>query len=331
VLTLLGTLTTLHADPIRLRFAGIAPEGTAWAREVRAFSREIEAESHGQIVMRMYLGGIAGDDLEMGERIRRDQLDGALSAGMLCQQVSPSYSVFRVPGVLLDRAEVNYILSRLRTALRQEARQHGMVLLGEAALGIDAVATRTPVRNLAELRKLKLWQWDIDKVSVAYLRAMGLQVVPLPVGEALRAYEEGRIDGFVAIPSAVFGYQWFAHHLALSQAPMAPVAGCVVMSEAAFDRLPIPLQSVITTAAAKLGVRFTETTRSTDDALLGGVFARQGMRIVPVSSAFRADLFEASRVAREQLGSQVVPIELINRVQAYLADYRAERIRPPTR
>src|SRR4051812_49315438 len=114
VLALVAAAATAHADaPVQLRFAGIAPEGTGWGREARAFARQIETASEGRLTVHMYLGGIAGDDLEMGQRMRRDQLDGVLSAGTVCQEVAPSFKVFRIPGLIQDRGEISYVLTRL--------------------------------------------------------------------------------------------------------------------------------------------------------------------------------------------------------------------------
>jgi hypothetical protein len=45
---------------------------------------------------------------------------------------------------------------------------------------------------------------------------------------------------------------------------------------------------------------------------------------VPVTPAFRAEFFEAARVAREKLGDQLVPRALLQKVMSMLADYRAE-------
>ena len=70
-----------------------APEGTAWAREGHSFERDIAELTHGQVRMKWYLGGIAGDELQMLDRVRRDQLDGVASAGMLCHRLSPSMRV----------------------------------------------------------------------------------------------------------------------------------------------------------------------------------------------------------------------------------------------
>ena len=313
-----------HAEPsYRLRFATIAPEGTGWAREVQAFVREIETNSGGRVGMHVYFGGIAGDDTEMGRRMRQDQLDGALSGGMLCQEVAPAFAIFRVPGLMQTRDEGAYVLTRLFPVLREQARAHGMVLLNTGSLGTDVVLSRVPIDSMETLRRLKLWQWDLDRTAVSVSRAMGMQPVPLPVTDAGKAYESGKTDGFIAVPSAVFGFQWFSRRLYLSQLPFAPLLGCAVMTTTAYDRLPADLREVVTTAAVKFGMRINETTRVQDEELLGGLFAKQGVRSMPVSPQLRAQFLEAAHAARDRLGAGLVPKELFLQVQSFLADYRS--------
>jgi TRAP-type C4-dicarboxylate transport system substrate-binding protein len=313
-----------EAEVTKLRFAGIAPEGTAWAREVKAFVREIETVSEGKITVRAYLGGIAGDDLEMAKRMRRDQLDGVLSAGTACQEVAPAFLALRIPGLLTSRDEAGYVANRLVPLLREQARAHGAVLLALAPLGRDVVLSRAPIDSLEALRRLRLWQWDLEPATIAYSRAMGLAIVPLPVGDAGQAYEDGKIDGFIAIPTAIFGFQWFARRVFLSQLPFAPVYGCVLMSAASFDRLPPELREVVQAAAAKLGQRFAETTKLQDEQLLSGLFEKQGVTNVPVSDELRVRFLQAAHEARDKLAGQIVPADLLNRIQSLLADYRSE-------
>ncbi|HEY2745758.1 MAG TPA: TRAP transporter substrate-binding protein DctP [Polyangia bacterium] len=313
------------AEPVAtLRFAGIAPEGTAWAREVKAFTREIESASDGRLAVRVYLGGIAGDDLEMGRRLQRDQLDGVLSAGTTCQDVAPAFRVLRIPGLVTDRAEASFVANRLLPTMREQARAHGVVLLATAPLGRDVVVSRVPIDSFATLRRLKLWQWDLEPAAVAFSRAMGLDIVPLPVAEAGSAYEAGRTDGFIAIPSAIFGFQWFARRLYLSQLPFAPVFGCVLVSTATFERLPTDLREIVSAAAVKLGLRFAAATQMQDDQLLGGLFEKQGVHTVAVSPELRAQFFDAAHAARDRIGANVVPRDLLLQAQSWLADYRSE-------
>jgi len=77
-------------------------------------------------------------------------------------------------------------------------------------------------------------------------------------------------------------------------------------------------------ATAKLRQRLDDMNMRQDDALVGGLFARQGMKTVPVSEQFRLDFFREARDQRAQLGDKLVPSKLLEQVLAWLADYRAE-------
>lgn len=327
-LAVLASWPASAREPVTLRVAGIAPEGTAWARELRAFAREVDAGTHGAVRIKLYLGGVAGDDVEMGERLRRGQLDGAASAGMLCQKVMPSMRILRVRGLFQTRNEALHVIRQLGSTLRAEADAAGLELMGSAVLGVDVPFLRKPVNSMAELARLKLWQWDLDPVGVASTRALGLQVVPLPVVEAGRAFQEGRIDGFVAIPSAILGFQWHegAHYLV--DLPLGLLPGCLMLTHRSLDAIPEADRAVVRAAAAKLGARFTEITQQQDEALLGGVFLRAGVKPLVPDERFRVEILTATRAVRDKLvAGGLISSELVARVQALLADHRAERVR----
>ncbi len=88
------------AAEVVIRMATVAPDGTSWARELKAFDREVQTVTHGQVRVKWYFGAIAGGEDEVKERIERNQLDGAASGGMMCQRVAPSMRVTRVMGEL---------------------------------------------------------------------------------------------------------------------------------------------------------------------------------------------------------------------------------------
>ena len=77
-------------------------------------------------------------------------------------------------------------------------------------------------------------------------------------------------------------------------------------------------------AATRAGAHFEDTGRRTDEALLGGLFAKQGAKSVPVTASFRAEYMAAARSARANVGDKYVPSQLMQRVMQMLADYRVE-------
>jgi TRAP-type C4-dicarboxylate transport system substrate-binding protein len=241
----------------------------------------------------------------------------------MCQNVAPSLRVMRIPGLIQDFNEGSFVLTRLFPMLRGEARARGFVLLAFTWLGQDVVLSRAPIDSMEALRRLRLWQWSLEPALIAYSRAMGLSVVPLAIGEAGRAYEDGKIDGYVAIPAAILGFQWYARRMYLSRLPFPPAIGCLVMSAASFDRLPTDLRDAVAGESGKSALRFSDTARLQEEQLLDrGLFARQGIAMTPVSQLLRTQFLETARAARDKLGGRVVPDEIVMKVQAWLADYR---------
>jgi TRAP-type transport system periplasmic protein len=319
-----ATAPARAGEPISLRVGTVAPEGTGWAREFHAFARYVEAEAKGALRIKLYLNAVAGDELEMGERVRKGQLDGVASGQFLCQALAPSMRVLRMPGVFQSRDEARDVVTHLQSTIDEESAKNGFVVLGAAGLGPDVFFTREPVRSLEDVRRLKLWRWDVDDVGIAASRDMGMQVVPMKIAEARRAYDDKRIDGFIAAPSAALAFQWSSVASYVTDLHSGYIYGCLVFGERQFQRLAPELQAALRAGAARMLVGIEELGRRQDDDLLGGLFAKQGLRSVPVSAAFRAEYFAAAKSAREHFADRLIPRALLERVLRMLADYRIE-------
>jgi len=322
----LSTVSIARGEPVVLRFGTVAPDGTAWARIAKQTGADLAAATHGTVVSKWYFGGIAGDELQMLERVHKDQLDGIVSAGMLCEKLSPSMRVLRMVGLFQTRDESGYVAGRLKALFDEDFRKQGFVNLGDVGIGPDLIFSREPIRNMDELRRAKLWTWSLDEVFVATFSMLGMHAVPLPIDSAYRAYEDHRVDGFLAVPTAALGFQWSTQARYLTDLHIAFLRACILISTRAFDPLPTEAKMALLNSSAKGMMQLENRGREQDDQLLGGLFAKQGMKMVPVTEAFRAEFFAQARAAREQLAQmgKLVRPELVQRVLTLLADYRAE-------
>lgn len=327
VTLLCGLCSSAGADQYLLRMATIAPDGTSWAREIKAFGREVEEATNGEVRMKWYFGGIAGNDVNATERVRKSQLDGIGSGGMLCERLAPTFRALRLLGVYQSRDEVAYVARKLRPVFDQEYRAAGFTNMGEGVLGPIEVLSRHPLRSMSDLRKERIWVWDEDVVQRATLGAIGINLIPLPLEQATKAYADGRVDAFLSVPTASLAFQWSVQARYMHDLRVDYLVGCIIIANRAFDRLPLDHQAAVRAAAAKLHVRWEEVVRMQDEALLGGLFERQGLVQVPVSPAFRNEFFEQSRAASDKLDDKVVGKELIKKVVALVAEYRAQH--PP--
>ncbi|HXU71828.1 MAG TPA: TRAP transporter substrate-binding protein DctP [Polyangia bacterium] len=328
---ILATLISVCASadepqtPHVLRFAAVIPQGTVWAREMQTFARDVANTTDGQVTLKWYLGGIAGDDVEAGKRIERDQLDGVGAGSWQCERWAPSVMVTRLPGLFRNREELKYVATRLRPTFEEEFRKAGFVHLGDAQVGGSIVFLRKPVHTFAELEHVRLWSLDIDAVKTRLLSAVGLTIVPMSFDQSRAAYDSGRVDGFSAPPTGALAFQWSTQ--ARYALPLATdyIWACLVVSTRAFDRLTFEQQRAVRAAAAKFMTRFDEAGAQVDDELLHGLFARQGVTMLPVDDKLRADYAAAAHAVWDKLDERTIPIPktLIRQVQAMLTVYRA--------
>ncbi len=326
---LLGLVATLprgaSADPkYTLRMGTVVPEGTAWAREMKAFSRDVAQATNDEVRLKWYLGGIAGDDIEAGERIQRDQLDGVGAGAWQCERWAPTFGVTRLPGLFESRAEAKHVSSRLRSVLEAEFLRAGLIYLGDSEVGPSMVFTRNPIRTIDELRRVKLWSLDNDATKTKVMTALGLTLVPLPFDKSRAAFDDGRVDGFLAPPTGAMAFQWSTQARYLLDLHTDYIMACVVIAARAFDRLPIEHQRAVRAAAAKFSVRFDDVGLHADEELLGGLFERQGLKIIRPDASLRAAFSSAAHALWSKLDEKIVPQALLQQVQAMLTAYRAE-------
>jgi TRAP-type C4-dicarboxylate transport system substrate-binding protein len=300
------------------------PEGTLWAREIHSFQQKVEKATDGQVRFKIYYGSIAGDELTVGDRIRREQLDGAFSGGMLCMRAAPSMRVMRVLGLFQGRAELNYVLGRLKPVIDEEFRRSGFVNLGLVGVGPELIFARRRIATLGDAKKTRLWTWGADNTLAPGLDGLGFTTVRADLDAAGRLFDEGKIDGFVAAPAAALAFQWSARSKYLLPIRLASLDACIIIANRTFDPLPEHFKTIIRNEAAFAANHCEELGREQDDQLLGGLFAKQGLIMLPILPATRAQFFSEARALRDKMSGSLVPAELLDRVLGLLADYRAE-------
>ncbi|HEX6837493.1 MAG TPA: TRAP transporter substrate-binding protein DctP [Polyangia bacterium] len=297
------------ADPApQLRFGTLVPDGTAWSRELKAFAREVEDGAHQRV--KFYWGGIAGDEREMVARIKRGQLDGIAGAAV-CTDLAPSLQVTRLQGLFPNR-DAHERLVRQIPNVDEEFKKAGFVNLGVAGMGPSIIFTRTPVTSWAELKKMRLWRWDLDTVAWQHSRMLGLTVVPLSVNAGAAAFDGGKVDGFVALAASALAFQWQSRAPNILPLETDYLNACMILRQGAWDELPLETQRTMRAAGAKLQQRMELVGRDVDRVVLSGTLTGSGVHAFAVPAATREAFFAAARETRTRAATDAhVPAEAL--------------------
>ena len=309
-------------EPVVLRMAAIAPEGTGWARELKAMARDLETSTHGAVRMKWYLGGIAGDEAAALARIRRGQLDGAAGA-LFCGSLSPTLAVTRIVGLVESRDEALYLVNHLRSRIDEDFKRAGFHSLIVGDFGNDIMFLRDRVESFDDLKKRLIWIWNADGVVRRQMQLMGMSTVPAGIEQLARMYDAKQIDGFFVIPTAALAFQWTTRARYFVDLRSSMLAGCMTVTQKSYDQLSFEQQQALTAAAAKFVVRFEDLGKREDSLLLGGMLEKQGVHKLPASEGLRSAFLSAAATARSQLEDRLVPSSLVKEATDLMAAYRA--------
>jgi TRAP-type C4-dicarboxylate transport system substrate-binding protein len=105
--------------PMTLKLATVAPEGTPWAEQLKAYRQQVEAATKGRVRVKAFLGGALGDENQTVGECRR----GAIplwggSLGALASSV-PELSVLELPYLFRTAGEADKVLDGALAVVRE--------------------------------------------------------------------------------------------------------------------------------------------------------------------------------------------------------------------
>ncbi len=229
-LGLLFTFNALAAQQVKL--AVLVPEGTSWGMSLKKFSKEVETVTGGEVSMKVYYGGVAGDEPDVLRKVRIGQLHGGIFTGKVLGDIYGDLRAMEVPFTFYgDQKKASAVLTKLTPQFNQGIKSKGFVNLGFYEIGQVYVVSTKKVSNLDELKSVKIWSWEGDPVVEAMLSSLKMVSVPLALPDVLSSLSTGIINAAYAPPLAILALQWHTKIKYLVDFPTAFSIGALLVSD----------------------------------------------------------------------------------------------------
>ncbi len=303
------------------KIGSLAPEGSVWARYFHDFAREIKTKTNGELVFRVYAGGVMGDDRSMARKMRIGQLQGGGLTMTGLSEIVPDFRVLGVPFLFSSYAEVDKVNAGLMPRFRKEFAAKGLVLLTTTEVGFIYTMSAKPIDGIAALRQRKAWAPENDPVSLAYLKNIGVTPVPLTIPDVLSSLETGLIDTVFNSYYGAIVLQWFTKTKYITDIPFGYAYGGLVLSKRAFDRLPKPYADLCFKIAARHFPLLTaETRKSNAEALI--TLKKQGLRLVTPKPGEAEELARQRDILVRQINGSLFSREIYRETMRLLGEVR---------
>jgi TRAP-type C4-dicarboxylate transport system substrate-binding protein len=312
---------TVPAGSLTVKLGSPLPDGSPWDLALHDLSARWHELSAGSITVKIYPGGITGDEPDMLRKLRIGQLQAAVLTGSGLAQIDPALLALQLPLLIADDQELFYLLGALRSSLAARLKAAGYQPVLWTVAGWAHFFSRHPVSSPADLQKQKLHMPEGNPRETEVLKRMGFHVVPLPIGEVLLALQSGMVEAFIGSPLTAAVMQWFGAAKNMCSLRWAPLIGAVVVDLDTWEQVPAPLRPRLLEAAAAVETRLqAETNRLERTALQ--VMLDNGLQIRAVGSAARAEWEALASRGILELLEEHVPEEAYREVTGLLEAYR---------
>lgn len=281
-LLLLGLLA-VPAAAQTLKIATLAPDGSAWMRELRAAAAEVKAGTAGRVEIKFYPGGVMGSDQVVLRKMRLGQLQGGVLTASELSLVYPDAPAYTLPFLFKDWAEVDRVRASVDPLLAKGFEEKGVHLLGIAGVGFAYLMGGKPLASHDDWPHLKLWVPQNDQIAARTFELAGVSTVPLSLGDVFTGLQTGMIDTVANTPSGAIALQWHGKVKHVVDLPLTFIVGYMALDDKAWRKLSPADQAVVDKAFHAAAARMDASARRDDEAAMAAL-RKQGVQVASLGA-----------------------------------------------
>jgi len=320
-LIILCLMSTAGAQTIKL--ATIAPEGSDWMNSMRAGATEIDQRTDGRVKLKLYGGGVQGNDKQVLRKMRIGQLHGGAFTSNGLIDVQKDSQLYAMPMLFDNLEEVQFVRARMDDKLRGLIEDAGYVNFGFAGGGFARLMSNRPVANLKDLQGRKVWVPDGDRISYEASKALGIAPVIMPLTDVMTGLQTELIDTIMSPPAATIILQWNTKVRYITELPLSYIFAMIAIDKKYFNRIQPDDQVIVREVMERIYEGF-DRQGNEDNQKAYKALIDNGMTPVAPDQGQVPEWRSAINKSNRRLANEgEVDIRLLNELECYVAGFRA--------
>ncbi len=305
-----------------IKLATESPAGTVWMTLLREAGAAIERETSGRVELKIYPGGVMGDDATVMRKMRIGQLQAAILTTGTFGRIFPDVQIYNLPMQFASFEEVDYVRERLDGALRQGLEDKGFICPGLVEVGMAYAMSRRPVHSISDASGIKLWTPVGNAAASKAIAAFGISPVPLSIADVLAGLQTGLIDAVASPLVGALALQWHNQLDYVLDLPFMYIYAVMALPERAFRRIDNADEEIVRRLLGE-AARSADAGNRADHHAVREVLEQQGLEFIQPSAAeVRQWKASADAASRDWLASGIVSADYRDLLTSHLADFR---------
>ena len=283
-LALVGSLVAAAADARTvIKMASLVPDASVWGKILKDMGADWQEETDGEVSLRLYGGGVAGNEADVVRKMRVGQLHAAALSVAGLTDIDEGFEIFEIPMFFESYDELFHVLAKTRPLLEKRLESKGYLMLNWGQGGWVHIFSKKPVRSVDDLRRLKIFSVANNEGMLQLWRRNGFQPVSLAVTDMLTGLQTGMIDAMPTTPLAALSLQWFRQTPYMQDLGLAPLVGATVITRRAWQKLSPAHQKKLLSAAQRTEKRLQEEIPDQDRRAVEQM-TRHNMQVIEVTA-----------------------------------------------
>ena len=269
-----------------LRLGHQFPRNSLSDRAAQYFAQQVADKSRGALEIRVFPDASLGDEREQLALLRKQSLDFALTGDLVVSSLSDRFVVVNLPFLYRDSAHAMATYNGpVGQAMRSELAAHGLKALSWHEVGNRMLTANRPVRNIADVRGLKLRLPTADVAWTAAWRALGANVRQVQFTDLPVALKTGLVEAQENPPGLIRSARLHEHQKYLMDTRHMPQRQFIFTSVPAWNRLNAAQRRIVQQAATAASALAMATAKTEFQRDLDWLIHEGGMTLIPFDAS----------------------------------------------
>ncbi|MBT4033729.1 MAG: TRAP transporter substrate-binding protein DctP [Candidatus Marinimicrobia bacterium] len=324
VVMLVTMMTTLVWSQT-VKLGSLAPVNSPWHETMLTLGEDWSNISEGKIKMKLYAGGILGDEADMVRKMRIGQLHAAALTIEGLMYIIPEIDVLRMPMMIQTDAELNHVRDELSEYLIGLLEERGFKLLSWSDAGWARLFTNAPVIYPEDLNKTNqiIFIWAGGSGKRGWMDA-GYNAVEVAAPDIFMSLQTGLITTLTTTPIIALSYQWFPAVPFVTDLKAGPLPGAIIITKKKWNKISKEFHAPILKKSAERGQALSNEVVVLEKEAMR-VMQENGLTLAPAPDDARAAWLEMVETHMyPEILEQEVPEELYIQVKGILEEFRSK-------
>lgn len=245
--------------------ATLAPEGTEWHGLLVELGQQWKVVTDGDVRLRIYPGGVVGDERDMIRKMRIGQIHGAAISNEGMTEINPYFTTFYMPMMYQSYDEVDFVRDRLSNELLNKTEENGFKILTMVDVGWAYWFSTEPIYTPDDLKNNKIFIWAGDYKSAQLYEKHGYQPVPLAMTDVLSGLQTGLVTSLGFNPLYALAQQLFGIADNMLDMKWGNLTAAIIIDLKTWNKIKPEYQESMLSVAKSIGDGFQQKNRYDSD------------------------------------------------------------------